>query len=105
MLPINRVQRTFQNHLIPAGSLTRVCMLPVPRILQALGPIVAQSVDVEEKLYREASKLDIACITLSQRLALPQFHRQELRMGANTADGYEIHEITNDAAPARGSRA
>ena len=55
----------------------------------------ACSVDVEEKLYKEAVGMGIACITLSQRLALEEFHTQELRMGANTADGYELCAVGN----------
>ena len=35
----------------------------------------AVSVDVEEKLYAEAEKMGITSVTLSQRLALTQFHR------------------------------
>ena len=36
----------------------------------------AVSVDVEEKLYTEAAARDITCITISQRLALEEFHSQ-----------------------------
>jgi ABC-type uncharacterized transport system fused permease/ATPase subunit len=53
----------------------------------------ACSVDVETKLYEKAAGLGIACVTLSQRLALPEFHRQELRLGANTPDGFELHSV------------
>ena len=56
----------------------------------------ACSVDVEEKLYTEAVGMGIACITLSQRLALEDFHTQELRMGANNERGYEICKISRD---------
>lgn len=38
----------------------------------------AVSVDVEEKLYREAANLGITCITLSQHMTLPEFNPQEL---------------------------
>ena len=55
----------------------------------------ACSVDVEEKLYREAVGMGIACITLSQRLALEEFHTQELRMGANNERGYELRAVGN----------
>ena len=41
----------------------------------------AVSVDVEEKLYRKARDLGIACITISQRLALHEFHTQQLKLG------------------------
>ena len=53
----------------------------------------ACSVDVETQLYEKAAGLGIACVTLSQRLALPEFHRQELRLGANTPDGFELHSV------------
>ena len=55
----------------------------------------ACSMDVETKLYKEAAGLGIACITLSQRLALPEFHRQELKMSANNADGFELCEVSS----------
>ena len=32
--------------------------------------------DVEEKLYRTAAEMGIACISISQRLALTEFHAQ-----------------------------
>ena len=51
--------------------------------------------DVETKLYKEAAGLGIVCITLSQRLALPEFHRQELKMSANNADGFELCEVSS----------
>ena len=40
--------------------------------------------DVEENLYKNANKDGITCITISQRLALEEFHTQELHLGANT---------------------
>ena len=59
----------------------------------------ACSVDVEEKLYKEAAGMGIACITLSQRLALEEFHTQELRMGANNECGYELCAVRNGVTP------
>lgn len=53
----------------------------------------AVSIDVEERLYQTAKSTGIATITLSQRLALEEFHTQELRLGANTAAGWERVEI------------
>ena len=53
----------------------------------------AVSQDVEEKLYQNANKNDITCITISQRLALEEFHTQELHLGANTARGWTLREI------------
>ena len=52
----------------------------------------AVSVDVEERLYQEASRIGITCITMSQRLALNEFHTQELRLGGG-GDGWELKEI------------
>ena len=53
----------------------------------------AVSQDVEEKLYQNANKNGITCITISQRLALEEFHTQELHLGANTARGWTLREI------------
>lgn len=39
----------------------------------------AVSVDVEESLYEAAAEEGITCITISQRLALEQFHRSSYR--------------------------
>jgi len=56
----------------------------------------AVSVDVEEKLYRAAKERGITSITISQRLALEEFHNQELKMGdANGEDGWAIRDIDN----------
>ena len=80
--------------------------------------------DVEEKLYTAANERGIACITISQRLALTQFHTQELRLGkcralcccprliaqhvflltragCNNADGWERHKVEFDASIVR----
>ena len=51
------------------------------------------SIDVEERLYRSAAAAGIATVTLSQRLALEEFHTQELRLGANNERGWERLEI------------
>jgi len=54
----------------------------------------AVSVDVEEQLYRIAHDRGITSITISQRLALEEFHDQELMMGdANGAKGWAIRDI------------
>lgn len=50
----------------------------------------AVSVDVEEGMYKYAHSREITCITLSQRLALTQFHTKELRLGANTKLGWKL---------------
>ena len=64
----------------------------------------AVSVDVEERLYRSAAAAGIATVTLSQRLALEEFHTQELRLGANNERGWERLEIGAgaDDGPAEG---
>lgn len=53
----------------------------------------AVSVDVEEKLYKAAVDLDVCCVTVSQRLTLPEFHTQELRLGENCRTGWSMHPI------------
>jgi ABC-type uncharacterized transport system fused permease/ATPase subunit len=58
----------------------------------------AVSLDVEARLYRTAAARGIACITLSQRLALEEFHVNELRLGANTPDGWQLCKIEGGAA-------
>ena len=63
----------------------------------------AVSVDVEERLYRSAAAAGIATVTLSQRLALEEFHTHELRLGANNERGWERLEIGAGAnGPAEG---
>ena len=59
------------------------------------------SIDVEEALYEAAMKMGITFITISQRLTLPAFHKEELKLGENTASGFikrEITEQTNQLA-------
>lgn len=41
----------------------------------------AVSAEVEESMYAHAKKLNITMITLSQRLALKEYHKRELQMG------------------------
>ena len=54
----------------------------------------AVSADVEERLYRVAKERGITSITISQRLALEQFHTHELRMGdANGDDGWALRAL------------
>ena len=48
----------------------------------------AISVDIEERLYAAACKMNISCITISQRLALHQFHKRQLALGI-------VRRITN----------
>lgn len=57
----------------------------------------AVSVDVEHKLYRAAVEAGITCVTISQRLALAQFHSTELKMGLPTDTGWSLTNISDDA--------
>ena len=43
----------------------------------------AVSIDVEEALYKSALEHGITSITISQRLALEEFHSEELAMGVS----------------------
>ena len=54
----------------------------------------AVSIDVEEALYRAAKERGITSITISQRLALEEFHTRELRMGDCEGEtGWSIRDI------------
>jgi ABC-type uncharacterized transport system fused permease/ATPase subunit len=53
----------------------------------------AVSVDVEERMYKTAHEKKITCITISQRLALEQWHSAELKLGENTPSGWALKEI------------
>ena len=53
----------------------------------------AVSIDVEERLYQTAFQKGITCITISQKMTLPEFHTQELKFGENTASGWELGHI------------
>ena len=57
----------------------------------------AVSVDVEENLYKAAIDLGVSCVTVSQRLTLPEFHSQELRLGENNTLGWTLQPIDADA--------
>ena len=53
----------------------------------------AVSVDVEKGLYESAYKRGITCVTISQRIALEEFHTQELHLGAEDSSGYTMRQI------------
>eukprot|EP00040_Diaphanoeca_grandis_P021946 m.117418 g.117418 ORF g.117418 m.117418 type:complete len:1285 (-) comp28579_c0_seq1:26-3880(-) len=53
----------------------------------------AISVDIEQRLYAEAAKRNISCITMSQRLALDEFHDQELQLDSGEL-GWSLNRIT-----------
>ena len=39
-------------------------------------------------MYKAAVDHGITCVTVSQRLSLPEFHEVELKVGEDNADGY-----------------
>lgn len=53
----------------------------------------AISVDIEKKLYIESVKRGITCVTISQRLALHEFHSKELKLGSDIENGWKVEEI------------
>ena len=53
----------------------------------------AVSIDVEERMYRTAHDKNITCITISQRLALEQWHDAELRLGEHNESGWALREM------------
>ena len=62
--------------------------LAIARILYHAPPFAvldectdAVSVDVEKDLYRKINENGTTCITISKRLALPEFHSQQLKLG------------------------
>lgn len=61
----------------------------------------AVSVEVEERLHTAARELGITCITISQRLALTEFHTQELRLGEAMDAGWSLHDIPSEPVDLR----
>jgi ATP-binding cassette subfamily D (ALD) long-chain fatty acid import protein len=53
----------------------------------------AVSDDAEEELYRAAMTSGTTCVTVSQRLTLPEFHQFELKVGVNEARGWSAAAI------------
>ena len=53
----------------------------------------AVSVDAEEELYRAAMTSGTTCITVSQRLTLPEFHQFEIKVGVNQDCGWTGSDI------------
>ena len=53
----------------------------------------AVSVDAEEELYRSAMSSGTTCLTISQRMTLPKFHKKELKVGVNSASGWSLEAI------------
>ena len=50
----------------------------------------AVSQDVEKGLYEAAHRAGISCITISQRIALEEFHSQELQLGSCNENGWKL---------------
>lgn len=60
----------------------------------------AVSIDVEEALYKAAHERKITSITISQRLALEEFHANELRLGdAQGKDGWQTRPTASPSSP------
>lgn len=53
----------------------------------------AVSVDVEERLYRQAVDRGITLVTLSQQMSLPEFHPREIRIGENELRGWTAADV------------
>jgi ABC-type uncharacterized transport system fused permease/ATPase subunit len=54
----------------------------------------AVSIDVEKKLYEAAKTHGVTSITISQRLALEEFHTHELQLGDSVSDaGWKLRPI------------
>ena len=53
----------------------------------------AVSIDQEEELYAAAQRAGITCVTVSQKMTLPEFHTQELRMGEDNVSGFTLLTI------------
>lgn len=59
----------------------------------------AVSVDAEEQMLEALHARGISCITISQRLALEQFHHFELQLGAQTPQGWLLSPIGSGPHP------
>lgn len=59
----------------------------------------AVSADVEKGLYESAYQRGITCVTISQRIALEDFHAQELHLGAEVPTGYTMRQIVGGSGP------
>ena len=65
---------------------------PVFGVLDECTSAVSQ--DVERGLYQSAYDEGITAITISQRMALEEFHSQELHLGANDESGFSLRKIS-----------
>eukprot|EP00755_Sulcionema_specki_P004205 Sspe_Gene.29507::Locus_14057_Transcript_2_3_Confidence_0.333_Length_1509::g.29507::m.29507/K05677/ABCD3, PMP70; ATP-binding cassette, subfamily D (ALD), member 3 len=53
----------------------------------------AVSMDVERQLYTDILGSGTTCITISKRLALPEFHSQQLQLGADTPNAWKVVDL------------
>lgn len=53
----------------------------------------AVSADGEVQLYKALHELGITCITISKRLALTEFHQQELSLGEASVKGWALRDL------------
>jgi len=53
----------------------------------------AVNVEAEEGLYRNLAAEGITCITISKRLTLHEFHPEELRLGHDSLNGWELLKV------------
>ena len=45
------------------------------------------------QLYRSVMTSGTTCLTASQRMTLPKFHKNELKVGINAASGWSLEPI------------
>jgi len=69
---------------------------PAMAVLDECTTMVSQ--EAEAELYRRLLGSGVVPITVSQRLSLPEFHSQELRLGVGTLQGWELKKATCPAA-------
>jgi ABC-type uncharacterized transport system fused permease/ATPase subunit len=55
----------------------------------------AVSAEVEEGLFRTLHEMGISCITISKRLALPQYHNYELALGVNNPNLWSLDRLNS----------
>jgi len=54
----------------------------------------AVSIDVEKELYKASFERQITSITISQRLALQEFHKEELAFGDEHGEnGWQLRKL------------
>eukprot|EP01063_Lacrimia_lanifica_P036441 TRINITY_DN7231_c0_g3_i1.p1 TRINITY_DN7231_c0_g3~~TRINITY_DN7231_c0_g3_i1.p1 ORF type:complete len:1372 (+),score=583.24 TRINITY_DN7231_c0_g3_i1:70-4116(+) len=53
----------------------------------------AVSADIEKTLYTSIQEAGTTCITISKRLALPEFHSQQLQLGVSTSNKWKLSDI------------